>query len=470
VQIPDRPEQLRYDDLAFEVPNAEPFRHTLSNGVPVYVVEDHTLPLADVVVAVRSGDWLDPADRAGRASFTAALVRRGGTASKPPDVFDEQADFLGADLQSLANVTRSGATLNVSSASLGEGLDLFCDMIHHPRFDAGRVTVARDNLRESLSRRIDNPLEVLSREWGRLMYGPDHPRVREVTPREIEHLTPAELTAFHRATWRPDTMVFAVSGDVVTADVLARLETCFADWPSPSWPPAAWPPQAPAAGTGRPGLYYVERDIPQAKILLGHLGAQRKGWDDADEPALEVMNRALAGRLLRRLRGEMGLVYRVDSSFEMDLGLPGLFQVFLETENASAARATQVAIAEIRRMREEPVPEGELDFARKSLIDGFPLQFDTPAEVAGTFAEDEYLGRPHTYWRTYRDRIRRVTPEQVQRTAQRYLQPDKLLVIMAGKWADITKGAAAARIKPESLVRGPVTRLPERDPVTLAVR
>ncbi|HKH46781.1 MAG TPA: pitrilysin family protein [Thermoanaerobaculia bacterium] len=470
VPIPDRPEQLRFADLTFEVPNADGLRHVLSNGVPVYVVEDHTLPLVDIVVAVRSGDWIDPPERAGRASFTAALVRRGGTASRPPDAFDEQVDFLGADIESLANVTRSGATLNVSSQSLGEGLGLFCEMIRAPRFDAGRVAVARDNLRESLGRRTDNPLEVLGREWGRLLYGADHPRVREVSPRHLESLTPAELTAFHRATWRPDTMVVAVSGDVATADVLARLETCFAGWPSPSGPPPAWPPQALAAGTPRPGLYYVERDIPQAKIILGHLGGQRRGWDDPDEPALEVMNRALGGRLLRKLRGELGLVYRVDSTFEVDLGVLGLFQVFLETENASAARAIQVAIAEVRRLREEPVSGPELDFARKALIDGFPLLFDTPAEIAGTFAEDEYLGRPHAYWPTYRDRIRRVTPEQVQRVAQRYLQPDKMVVVVVGKWADIASGAAAARIKPESLVRGPVMRLPERDPVTLEVR
>ncbi len=471
--IPDRPEQLRFDELRFEIPPAEGHRHVLRSGVPVYIVEDHTLPLVDVAVAVRTGDWVDPADRAGRASFAGALVRRGGTASRTPDAFDEQADFLGADIESLASVTRSGATLNVSSQSLGEGWDLFCEMIRAPRFDAGRVAVARDNLRESLGRRTDNPLDVLSREWGRLLYGLDHPRVREVTPKHLETLTPSELAAFHRATWQPGSMVVAVSGDVTTADALARLEACFANWPAPSdqlRPPPAWPPKGPEMIPLRPGVYTVERDIPQAKVVLGHMGAQRRGWDDPDEPALEVMSKALGGRLLRRLRGELGLVYRVESSFEVDLGEPGIFQIFLETENASAARAIQVAIAEVRRLREEPVPEPELAFARKALLDGFPLLFDTAAEIAGRFAEDEYLGRPHSYWQTYRDRIRRVTPEQVQRAAQRHLQPDRMVVVLVGKWADVSRGAKAAGIKPESLVRGPVTRLPERDPVTLEPR
>ena len=468
--IPDRPEQLRFEELRFELPKAEGHRHVLKSGVPVYIVEDHTLPLVDIAVAVRSGDWLDPLERIGQASFTASLLRRGGTASRDPDAFDEQADFLGANLNSLGSTTRSGATLNVSSQSLAEGLDLFCEMIRSPRFDAGRVAVARDNLRESLGRRTDSPLEVLSREWGRLLYGPDHPRVREVTPRHLETLTPSELAAFHRATWRTDSMVVAVSGDVTTADALARLETCFGGWPAPTGPPPAWPPKASERVPLRPGIYTVERDIPQAKIVLGHMGAQRRGWDDPDEPALEVMNKALGGRLLRRLRGELALVYRVESLFEVDAGEPGIFQVFLETENASAARAIQVAIDEVRRLREEPVSEPELAFARKTILDSFPLLFDTAAEIAGTFAEDEYLGRPHSYWQTWRDRIRRVTPDQVQRAAQRSLQPDRMVVVLVGKWGDVSRGAKTAGIKPESLVKGPVTRLPERDPVTLAPR
>jgi zinc protease len=469
VTIPDRPEGLRFGELRFEVPPAEGHRHVLSNGVPVYVVEDHGLPLVDVAVAVRAGDWADPADRVGRASFAAALMRRGGTASRTPDEFDDQVDFLGAQIDSVAGTTRSGATLNVSSRSFGEALDLFCEMIRSPRFDAGRVEALRGNLRESLGRRTDNPLEVLSRELGGLLYGLDHYSVREVKPRHLETLTPEELTAFHRAAWRPESMVMAVSGDVTKADVLPRLEKCLAGWPASSAPAPAWPP--PASGqTPRPGLYYVDRDIPQAKIVLAHLGAKRRGWDDPDEPALLVMNEVLGGgasRLLRRLRGELGLVYATSSSFGIGLHEPEVFQVFLETENASAARALKEALAEVRRLREEPVPEPELAYGRRSLLDDFPLLFDSASKVAGRFAEDQYLGRPHTYWQNYRDRIRRVTPEQVQRVAQRYLQPEKMVVIVVGKHSDISRGATAAGIKLESLVRGPVTRLPERDPVTL---
>jgi zinc protease len=474
VTIPERPERLRFEERRFEPPAAEGHRHQLSNGIPVYLVEDHSLPLVDVAVAVRTGDWVDAADRVGLASFAGALIRRGGTASKSPDEFDEQADFLGSQINSVAGTTRSGATLNVSSRSFGEAMDLYCEMLRAPRFDEGRVAVTRENLRESLSRRTDDPLEVLTREWGRLLYGSGHYSVREVTPRNLESLVPAELTALHRATWRPDpkSMVIAVSGDVTPADVLPRLEKCFSGWPASTGTAPSWPP--PASGqTPSPGLFYVDRDIPQAKIILGHLGAKRRGWDDPDEAALLVLSEVLGGgasRIQRRLRGELGIAYRTSATFEVGLHEPGIFQVFLETENASAGRAIQAALAEARRLREEPVPEAELAFARNGLIDSFPLRFEDASSVAGLYAEDDYLGRPHAYWRTYRDRIRRVTPEQVQRVAQRYLQPERMVALVVGKWSDVSRGAAGAGVKMESLVRGPVTRLPERDPVTLAPR
>jgi zinc protease len=310
---------------------------------------------------------------------------------------------------------------------------------------------------------------VLDREWRRLLYGPDHYTVREVLPRHVDALTPQDLTAFHRMAWRPESMVVAVSGDVATGDVLARLERCFSGWPAVSGPAPSWPPPA-SSQVPRPGLYAIERDIPQAKMFLGHLATKRGGWNDPDEFPLLLMNGILGGngnRLLRKLRGEMGLAYRGESAFELGTYEPGAFQIFLETGNASAARVLQVALAEVRRLREGPVPPGELAFVKKILLDNFPLLFDTPSEVAGRFAEDEYLGRPHDYWRTWRDRVQRVTAEQIQQAAQRYLQPDRMVIVVAGRWDEIQKGAAAAGVKVELLAKGPVTRLPARDPMTL---
>lgn len=473
VRIPDRPEQLRFEGRRFEVPKGEAYLHRLSNGVPVYVVEDRSLPLVDVALAVRAGDYLDPAERAGLASLTGALVRRGGTLTRSADEFDLRADFLGAEIDSVGGSTRSGATLSCGSRVFGEALDLFFEMVKNPRFDAARLAVARGNLRESLARRNDDALEVLDREWGWLLFGPRHFTTRKVTPSAVDAITREELIGFHQRTWLPRGMVLAVSGDVETRDVLARLERQFAGWTpqGPHPPDVPWPPPAPDH-VPKPGLYHAEHAAPQTKIALGHLGAERRSWDDPDAVALLVMNEVLGGggtvsRLRARLRAELGLVYRAQAYFGIGQYGPSDFQVFLETDAANAGRVIDTALAEVRRLRQEAVPEVELAFAKRTLTDAFPLLFDTPGEVAGRFAEDLYLGRPHEYWRTYRDRVAAVTAADVRRVAQKYLQPDRMVILTVGRWSDIARGAGAAGVNLERLAGAPVTRLPARDPLTL---
>jgi zinc protease len=453
------------------VPAVEPVR--LPGGVAVYVVEDRTLPLVDVTVAVRAGDWLDPADKVGLASLTGLQVRRGGSAAQGPDEIDQEVDFLGAAIDSVGGSTRSGATLNCASHVFPQALELFFSLLETPRFDEGRLALARANLGESLSRRNDSPLDVLEREWRFLLFGPEHYTARKLLPRHLAAITRKDLAAFHRRFWVPQGMVIAVSGDVDKAAVVDRLTRLLADWPSPG-EKAPWPPPA-SKLVPRPGLYHLEHDTPQAKIALGHLGAERKSWSDAEPFALQVMNEILGGsgtlsRLGSRLRFELGLVYRASSSFGVGLGAPGEFQVFLETDNANAGRVVSVALDEIRRLREVPVGVAELAVAKKSLVDSFPLLFDSAAKVAGRLAEDEYLGRPHTYWDTWRRQIEGVTAAAVQRAAQQHLRPDQTVVLTVGRWQDVAAGAKRDGVSLERLAGGAATRLPGRNPLTLDTR
>jgi zinc protease len=187
------------------------------------------------------------------------------------------------------------------------------------------------------------------------------------------------------------------------------------------------------------------------------------------------MNEILGGsgavsRLRARLRFELGLIYRGSASYGVGLGEPGEFEVFLETDNANAGRVVSLALDEIRRLREIPVGEAELAVAKKSLIDGFPLLFDTAAEVAGRLAEDEYLGRPHAYWDTWRRQVEAVTAADVQRAAQEHLHPERMIVLAVGRWGEITAGAGKDGVDLARLAGGPATAITARDPVTLEAR
>lgn len=466
--IPAHPSQLRFPELDFRVPDAAPHRHQLTNGVVVYVVEDHSLPLVKVAVALPAGEYLDPPGKVGLASLTAAMLRRGGAGELGPDAFDERADRLALEVDAGAGGTRAGASLDCGRWVLGEALDLFFAMLRRPRFDPGRLELAKDNLLENMQHRNDDPLAVAEREWRWLLYGGEHFSVRQLAPGPLAAIGREDLEAFHRRYWQPAGMVVAVSGDVETAAILAELEERFAGWEAGE--PAPWPPPAPRH-TPRPGLYHVERDIPQGKVLLGHLGAVRDGWDDPDFYTLAVLSELMGGGVVSRIGGRLrtveGLAYRAGASLGVGDLWPGELRIFIEAESENVALAIQLALEEVERLRRRPPSREELDLVKGAITDAFPLLFDSAEERAGTFAEDEYLGRPHSFWQRYRQRIEAVTPEGVRAMAERSLRPREMVMLVVGRWAEMEGGDRRGRANMGQLTDGSVFHLPARDPLTL---
>jgi zinc protease len=476
-QVPPRVEDLRLPPRRVTIPDPAGMRHALRNGIPVFVAVDHALPLVQVSLAVAAGDFQDPPGRVGLAGLTGALLRRGGAGAWDPGAFDARADLLAAELDSLGGSTRSGASLDCGSRVLAEALPLFAAMVREPRFAAERWELLRGNLGESLARREDDPLDVLDREWGWLLLGPDHFTTRPVRPSDLAAIAREDLVSFHRRHWLPSRMVLAVSGDVEPAVVVAALDRLLGDWrddPAAGAAAPSAPPVVPDVSIPSPaaGIYVRDWQGPQAKVALGHRGPQRQGWEDADEPALLVLAEVLGGdgavsRLRRRLRAEQGLAYRARARLNLGLHAPGALQLFLETDPSTAARALSVARAELLRLRDEAVPEPEIELAKRSLLDLFPLLFDSAERRAGRAAEDVLLGRPHAYWARYRDRIAAVTARDVQAAARRHVRPQDLVAVVVGDRARVLAGARADGVVLERLL-GPLRELPRRDPLTLA--
>ena len=468
--IPPRPERLQFAPLTFEVPRAEPFRHELPDGVVAYVVPDRSLPLVNVALHVRTGAYREPADRPGLAALTASMMRLGGTASLTPEAFDERADFLAAQIGAGAGDTGSRASLNVLSSSLDEGLDLLFDMVRRPRFDESRLAVEKGKALEAMKQRNDDADDILSRERGWLLYGREHFGTRLATAAQLDAIRREDLAEFHRRTWGAQRLVIAVSGDVEPADVLGRIASRLAGWRAAEEPP--WPPTT-ADFRPTPGLYHVEKDIPQGKVFAGHRTFRVEDWTDPELAVIEVMNDILGGggftsRLMKRVRSDEGLAYGASSSFGFGAFWPTTFGMGYASKNPTVAYALEIVLEELERIRREPVSEEELRIAKSSFIESFPRAFESAGQIAGTFAQDEILGRPHDYWYGYRGRIEAVTAEQVLAVAQRRLRPDEIVTLVVGKWSEIEPGDAEGRAAMAQFANGRVEHLPLRDPLTLS--
>lgn len=468
LSIPPRPEKLRYPPLNFEVPERAKFRYELSGGMVAYVVPDRSLPLVKIRVVFRTGAYREQPGEEGIARLVARLMRNGGAGSLDPKAFDEEVDFLAARMNVTDSDTSVFATLDTLSSVLPQAVDLFVAMLREPRFDEERLRQEKRILLEELRQRGDDGEEVLEREWQRLIYGEESFLTRELTAQDLERIDRKQLLSFHRRTFGRSGTVIAISGDVEPKEILALLDRKLEGFDAEELPP--WPPRGPQHQP-RPGIYYVDKDIPQGKVLLGHLGVQWQDFADPEMYALMVMNEILGGggftsRLMRRIRSDEGLAYDVGSFLSIHPFWKGVFLVRFSSKSGTVARATQIALEEIERIRREPPAKEEVELVQRSIIDAFPRRFDSPAQMARLFAEEERVGRPFDFLNRYRDRIQAVTPEAVQQVAQKYLDPSQLVILWVGKFADMAAGDGKVSLE---TVRGerPLFALPVRDPLTL---
>jgi predicted Zn-dependent peptidase len=466
--IPARPDLLAYPPLVYEPPRAEAMRHVLPSGVVVYVAEDRSLPLVSVVLHFRTGAFREPADKPGLAALAAALLRVGGTAAKTPEEFDEAVDFLAAQIGAASGDTGARASLNVLTPALGEGLDLLFEMLRAPRFDESRLAVEKGKALEAMKQRNDDADDLLAREWSWLADGRDHFGSRRATAAQLESITRADLVDFHRRTFGPEHLVVAVSGDVDAAAIVSELGRRLGGWRAAE--PAPWPPEGPRHAL-RPGLYRVEKAIPQGKVRLGHRSLRVENWLDPEIAALEVMNHVLGGastsRLYKRIRSDEGLVYGVGSNVGFGVFWPGLFTVGYASKNPTVAFALELVLEELAKLRAAPVAAEELATSKAYLVERFPRNFETAAAIAGTYAQDELIGRPHEYWYGYRQRVEAVSAERVLEVARNYLEPRALAVLVVGPWDEIAPGDPEGRAAMAQFFAGQVEALPLRDPLTL---
>ena len=467
--IPAHPKELKYTPLTYTPPKRDKYRHVLSNGMVVYAVEDHDLPLVNILTLVRTGSYLEPADKVGLASLVGSQMRAGGTAKMTAEQFDEAADFLAAQLSTSIGSTQGSANLNLLAKDVDKGLALYMDMLRTPAFQEDRLKLAKSQILQAMERRNDNTTIIESREWGRLLYGSDHFSTKDATKASIESITRQDLIDFHQKYFQPAGFIIAASGDFKTAELLAKLEAAFKGWPSNKLavPDVPKPTQTPVAG-----IYTVHKaDVNQGRVSIGHTGSTR---DNPDSYAIEIMNDILGGggftsRIMSRVRSDEGLAYSAGSSYGMGIYYPGTFRASFQSKSASTSQAIQIVLDEINRIRTVKVSAEELETSKNSAIETFPRIFSTAAQIAGTFAQDEYTKRPADYWDTYRQRIAAVTADDVQRVAQKYLDPSKLVILVVGNIDDITKGNPD---HPEySLTKlaatGQIRRIPMPDPLTM---
>ncbi|MCC7377715.1 MAG: insulinase family protein [Verrucomicrobiales bacterium] len=468
-EIPDRPEKLTFPPLAYEPPDPAQFRVQLKAGPVAYVLPDRELPLASVVIYVRTGQYVETPDKIGLSDLAGRLLVRGGTASLTAEALEEKLDFLAARMNSGVGETQGTISLNLLSKDLPEGLALLREVLTAPRFQEDKLGLYKEQTLQALKQRNDDSSDIEAREFDWLAYGPSFWSARQPTAATIGAVTREDLVAFHKRWIHPANFVIAASGDFDRQALIDQLEKLFADWPFKGDIAPSIPTNITLAA---PGVYLADKSVNQGRVNLLLPGVRR---DDPDYFAIQVMNNILGGggftsRIVNRVRSDEGLAYSAGSSFQGGVYYPQVFRASFQSKSRTVAYAASIILEEMKRISDNMVTDEELNISKRSFIDPFPRAFATKAQAAGRFADDEFTGRyardPH-YWRDYRKRIDQVTREDVLRVAKKWLKPDQLVILAVGEREEILKGHPDHPVKLAELAGGKVIELPTRDPLTM---
>jgi zinc protease len=324
----------------------------------------------------------------------------------------------------------------VLKKDLAPGLELLQDVLFNPAFAPAEVKRTVAQIQGSLEADEDEPGVVASRSFARQLYGAfPYGRPVKGTREGLRAITPKDLKDFHRRFYRPNNSLLSVAGDLSLEEAQRWVTQTFGSRPQEGSPALALPP-IPALDKSK--VTVINKDISQANIILGNLGLARS---NPDFYAVQVMNYIFGGggfssRLMDHIREKRGLAYHVRSDFSPGLE-SGPFAVTLETKNPSAREAVQLVLAEMTRIRNEPVTAQELEAAKSYLIGSFPRKMDSLDKRAGLMAYVEFYGLGLDYpWR-YPDLIQGLTAADIQRVAQKYLHPDKYLLVVVGKQSEM---------------------------------
>ncbi|HEV8631642.1 MAG TPA: pitrilysin family protein [Thermoanaerobaculia bacterium] len=423
-----RASELRYPTLPpFTIP--QPERVTLDNGMVVLLLPDHELPLVEMTALVHAGPRYDPADKVGLAGLAAELMRTGGTASLSGDAVDDLLESHAASIELSVDDDTTTATLSALAADFPQVLRVFADVLRRPALDPAKLEVARAQAIAALSRRNDEPFNVLDREIRKLVYGTDSPYARLATFAGLRAIGRDDVVAWHSASLHPDRMIVGLVGDFQRDEALARIREAFGDWQrGPAWAPAQTPYQR-----ARPGMYFARKDdVTQSFVGLGHLGVLR---NDPDFYALDVLNQLFAGsfasRLFAEVRTRLGLAYTVWGGVDSQWDHPGVSGVFLSTKVETTGAAIDALLAQVRDLTEHPPRSEEIEKARQSLLNSFVFRFDAPAKVMRRQLLLEHYHYPLDWLARYQPGIAAVTVDDVRR-AVRHLRSADFAMLVVG--------------------------------------
>ncbi|MBD2547835.1 M16 family metallopeptidase [Planktothricoides raciborskii] len=436
---PVKAEQAKhYTDLKLpplpEIKIPDYTRYQLDNGLTVFLMEDRELPLVSGQAFIKTGDRLEPGDQVGLANIMGEVMRSGGSKSHPAEQMNELLELRAAAVESSVDSDVGSVSFTALSEDLPEVFGLFAEVLREPIFPQDKIDLAKNQRRGAISRRNDDPNEIAGREFQKLIYGSESPYARTIEYQHLDNISRQDLLKFYQAYFHPNNIILGIVGDFNSQEMRSLIEQQLGNWkPNPNVAAINQSPPVLANPAKPGGIFFVNQpQLTQSYVQMGHLGGQ---LDSPDYTALSVLNGVLngfGGRMFNKVRSEKGLAYSVYAYWSPRFDYPGIFLAGGQTRSEATVAFIQAVFSEIEQIRREPITQTELNYAKDSTLNSFVFNFQSPGQTLSRLMRYEYYNYPQDFIFQYQNGVEATTIADVQRVAEQYLQPDKIVTLVVG--------------------------------------
>ncbi len=424
-----------------------PSEFSLANGLKVYLVEDHALPVLTAQLVTLAGSYNDPKGQSGLATLTSEIMSD-GTASRDLKKLADDQERIGTHIVTGAGVDSAGISMSLLTDHTAEGMDLLADVAEHPGFRAEDIDRRRKQRLVRIGQETDNVQSMASRVGPKLLFGEDSPygRTASGTTESVTALTAEQISGFYGDHYGPSDSALVLAGDVTRAEAEKLANQYFGHWSghgaaAPAAPPTPAPPTTHIVIVDKPGA-------PQTSLNAIGLGVPASS---PDAETLDVLNYTLGGsfgsRINMNLREVHGYTYGARSGFSNYKDGGEFFSSSLVRTDVTGPAAKEM-MNEIRNFTTKPSTAEELAAAKEASIRSLPGRFETMSSVVGAIGGIFVYDRPLDYYANLPKKYDAITEADIARVAQQYLHPDQLLVVAAGDRAKIEPGLKETGIGP----------------------
>ena len=409
----------------------DPDRFELNNGLKVLVVENHKLPRVSIQLSLDNPPILE-GDKSGVASLTAGLLGNGST-NIPKDDFNEEVDFLGANI-SFGSQSAFASSLSKYFPRI---LELMADAAINPNFTQEEFDKEKERLITGLKSDEKNVAAIAGRVRSALAYGTKHPYGEYVTEETVNNVELADVKNFYRNYFVPANAYMVVIGDVTFDQVKELVTEYFTPWTKAS--PLSLSYQEPKDAQYTQVNFVDVPNAVQSEIAVQNLVNLK--MKDPDYLSALVANQILGGggegRLFLNLREDKGYTYGSYSSLGSNKWAPSTFSASAQVRNMVTDSSVVEILKEIDKISREPVSDKELENTKAKYVGRFVRALEQPSTIARYALNIETQDLPKDYYQTYLERINAITVDDVQKAAQKYFNIKNARIVVAGKGSEV---------------------------------